>query len=265
MHLTGQRAIVTGASSGIGRAIAKELASCGVRVIATARRRERLEELRDQCRGFPGDLFIVPGDVTDPALRQSLLEAARDLYGGLDLLVNNAGLGGLGPFAEADEKRLREIFETNFFAPLELIRAALPMLAVGRSPMVVNIGSVLGHFAVPNKSEYCASKFALHGFSDSLRAELRKDGIGVLLVSPSTTTSEFFDSARSGAGPKSVRSRLKALRSKGMSAETVAGRTVRAIRGRRGEVILSLGGKLGVWADRLAPTWFNRLMAKYAP
>ena len=104
----------------------------------------------------------------------------------------------MGPFAGAGPDRLRRIMEVNFFAPVETIRAALPLLRYGRQPIVVNIGSVLGRCAVPDKSEYCASKFALHGFSDALRAELASEMVDVLLVSPSTTQSEFFDRLLSG-------------------------------------------------------------------
>ena len=93
-------------------------------------------------------------------------------YGGLDLLVNNAGIGAQGRFAEADPARLRQIMEVNFFAPAEMTRAALPLLKQGRRPMIVNIGSILGHRGIPGTSEYCASKFAVQGFSESLRAEL---------------------------------------------------------------------------------------------
>ena len=95
--------------------------------------------------------------------------------------------------SQAGEERLRRVMEVNFFAPVELIRSAIPLLREGKRPLIVNISSVFGHRAVPRKSEYCASKFALHGFSDALRAELAREGIDVLLVSPSTTQSEFFD------------------------------------------------------------------------
>lgn len=259
-QLQGLRAIVTGASSGIGRETALALAENGVRVLATARRRQRLESLQQEAVRFPGEIHILEGDIASHSLRRSLVEAARNEFGGLDLLVNNAGVGAIGPFADADQGRLRHIMEVNFFAPLELIREALPTLASGRTPMIVNVGSVLGHFAVPNKSEYCASKFALHGFSDSLRAELRPQGIDVLLVSPSTTDSEFFEHAR-GDSSGGVGQRPR----RGASPRSVARRIVRAIRSGRSEVILSAGGRLGVWADRIAPAVFNRLMSRFAP
>src|SRR6185503_10392011 len=96
---------------------------------------------------------------------------------------------------QADEARLRQVFEVNLFAPAEFIREALPALRTGTTPIVVNVGSVLGHRAVPEKSEYCASKFALHGLTDALRSELAASQVDVLLVSPSTTESEFFERA----------------------------------------------------------------------
>ena len=135
----------------------------------------------------------VAGDVTDPAARQRALDAARDELGGLDILINNAGVAAHGRFADADPGRLRPIMEVNFFAPVEFIREALPLLRDGRQPIVVNIGSILGHRGCPHKSEYSASKFALHGFSEAVRPELARLGIDVLVVAPGPTESEHFD------------------------------------------------------------------------
>ncbi len=247
-QLPGNRAIITGASSGIGRALAMELAARGARIIVTARREERLSALVEELSAPDRKAIAVAGDITDRRLRERLIQTAVDELGGLDILINNAGIGAVGPFADADEDRLRKIMEVNFFAPLELTRLALPVLAEGNSPIVVNVSSVLGHFAVPGKSEYCASKFALHGFTDALREELA-GGIDVLLVSPSTTDSEFFDQVIAKPGAESV-----TVSSVKMTPEKVAQKTVSAIvRGRR-EVILSTGGKLLVWADRLFPS-----------
>jgi short-subunit dehydrogenase len=146
--------------------------------------------------------------------------------------------------------------EVDFFAPVELIRQALPLLLEGRQPIIVNMGSVLGHRAVPDKSEYCAAKFALHGFSDALRAELQPTGIDVLLVSPSTTRTEFFDNVL-----ESNSSRKEGAFG-ASSPQRVSRSTIRAIRCGKHEVILSLGGKLLVWFDRLFPTLANRILAR---
>lgn len=199
---------------------------------------------------------MVAGDITNPDLQKETLSTAVEQLAGLDILINNAGIGGIGTFASADEARLRKIMEVNFFAPVELTRRALSLLRSSDDGVVVNVGSVLGHCAVPKKSEYCASKFAMHGLTDSLRMELASEGIDVILVSPSTTSSEFFEQA--------MRSRGDAAQNKSsMTPEAVARQIVRAIQKRKREVILSPGGKALVWADRLFPGLMSRILQKY--
>lgn len=253
--IAGLRTIVTGASSGIGRALVIELIRRGAQVVAVARRAERLRELADELAA-PDRFRWQAGDVTNREDRAAVLEIANCEFGGLDALVNNAGLGALGRFDQADDARLRRVMEVNFFAPTAFTREALPLLRQGNRPIIVNVGSVLGHRAVPEKSEYCASKFALHGWSDALRAELSKNGIDVLLVSPSTTASEFFDVADGAASQPQGAFGV-------MSAETVARRAVAAIAAGRHEIILSASGTLLVWIDRLCPPLANWLVARW--
>ena len=252
-----KRVIITGASSGIGRELATQLAAEGCKIVINARRKERLEELAAEIVASGGQCEIVEGDVTEPAVRTRLLQTARDSFGGLDILINNAGIGAMGRFDEASQDRLRQIFEVNFFAVTELVRESLPLLKEGNEPVIVNLSSVLGHRAVPLKSEYCASKFAIHGFSDAIRAELVQDGIDVLLVSPSTTDSEFFDAAIDDPTKRDWKKRGA------MSPEIVASRTVRAIKKRRHEIILTFGGRILVWLDRMIPGIANRIIAKF--
>ena len=171
----GAVAVVTGASSGIGRCLCRLLVQSGAPVVAVARRADRLHDLESVRRHSLGWAMIsLAGDITQPSVREEIVNTAHRVRGGsLDLLVNNAGIGAIGPFAEATPDRLRRVMEVNFFAPVELTRLLLPSLRRGSAPVICNISSVLGHRAVPNKSEYCASKFALHGWSDSL-----KSGVG---------------------------------------------------------------------------------------
>ena len=252
--LSNLRVLVTGASSGIGRELVLELARQGSRVVAMARREERLVALEEDAKSRGHSIQVFSGDVTDPRLRLAALEFCQEKLGGLDCLVNNAGIGAIGPFEQASEERLRNIMEVNFFAPVEFTRAALPLLRKGKHPLIVNVSSVLGHRAVPFKSEYCASKFALHGFSDALRAELAGEKMDVLLVSPGTTQSEFFDHV---LGDKAKpRGRFGA-----MTPAKVARRIVWAMRSGRHEIILPVGGRLLVWLDRLCPPLADRLVA----
>ena len=163
----------------------------------------------------------------------------------------------MGRFDESAETRIRQVFEINFFAIAEMIRISLPRLKQGHSPIIVNMSSILGHRATPLKSEYCASKFALHGFSDALRAELANDAIDLLLVSPSTTDSEFFDNAIEDTTGRNWKIRGA------MPPATVASKTIRAMKKGKHEIILTHGGRLIVWMDRLIPGIANRIMARY--
>ena len=215
-EIRGSRAIVTGASSGIGREVARELARQGAMVVLTARRQDRLQELAGQIAAEGGRAEFVAGDITDPAVRAAAIETARKSFGGLDILVNNAGVGALGPFDTAEPERVRRVMEVNFFALVEMTRLALPLLKEGRRPILVNVGSILGHRGVPHNSEYAASKFAVHGFSESVRAEWAALGIDVLVVSPGTTETEFFDKViEAQRGPDLAGARRRQRRQRG--------------------------------------------------
>lgn len=253
--LGGSRAIVTGASGGIGRELALELARRGCRLLVTARRVERLAAVRDKVEAGGGQAIVIAGDITAPETRRKIVAAAESAWGGIDILINNAGVGAVGKFESASPERLRRIMEVNFFAAVELTRELLPLLHRGNRPIIANVSSILGHRAVPNKSEYCASKFALHGFSDALRAELSRDGIDVLLISPSTTDSEFSEHVLEVQG--SYKRHWHA-----MHPSTVARASVRAIARGRHEVILPLSGRMFVWLDRLCPPLADWLIAK---
>ncbi|NLE39814.1 MAG: SDR family oxidoreductase [Pirellulaceae bacterium] len=256
--IAGLRAIVTGASSGIGHALAIELARQGARIVATARRADRLDELSKSIRAIGGEAATVPGDVTDPDLRRRLIDTAREQLGGLDVLVNNAGVGAMGRFDQADSDRLRRVMEVNFFAPVELTRLALPLLAEGVSPIIVNISSVLGLRATPYSSEYSASKFALQGFSEALRTELIGRGIDVLVVSPGTTQTEFFDAVlEKKCEPGWPEHRP-------VTAEAVARATIHAMRKGRHAITPYLWGKVMVGLNRLSPRLMDAIMSRYA-
>jgi len=256
-EIQGSRAIVTGASSGIGQQIARALAAAGADVVLVARRRDRLEELAAEITaGGPG-AEIVAGDLTEPSVRAAAVDAAVDRFGGLDILVNNAGIGAMGLFEDADPERLRPIMEVNFFAVVEMIRTALPALKRGTRPIIVNVASVLGRRGVPHSSEYCASKFAVCGFSESLRAEVHKHGIDVLLVNPGTTETEFFDRVIERTGEPSWPAHAV------MPPAEVARQALRAIRHGKHEVVTYRAGRWLLWLNALAPRLVDRLMTRY--
>jgi short-subunit dehydrogenase len=254
--IAGCRALLTGGSSGIGRALATNLVADGALVLAVARRSERLAELAASLANAPGRFEMLVGDIASPQVRHTAIERMRQLYGGMDLLVNNAGIGAAGLFSEAPPERLRQVMEVNFFAATEMVRLSLPLLKAGNRPMIVNVGSILGHRGIPGSAEYCASKFALQGFSESLRAELGSAGIDVLVVSPGTTKSEFFE--------RSIDAALnRRPHRQGMEPSLVARRTIAAIRRGKHEIVVGTQGKLLVWANRLFPRLLDAVLARY--
>ena len=255
--ITGSRVLVTGASSGIGRQIALELGRRGADVVAVARSADKLASLSAEFSSLPGRCEIVVGDVTDDALRHAALQRASDAFGGLDVLINNAGIGALGPFETATAERLRKIMEVNFFAAAEMIRVALPTLKHGRSPAIVNVTSILGSVGIPQSSEYCASKFALEALSQSLRAELYRHRVDVLVIAPGSTETEFFDHAlEMSAHPPW-------LDSKRTSAADVACATVDAIaRGQR-SIVPNFRGRMMCWAQRICPGLVDLALRRY--
>lgn len=253
-----KRVILTGASSGIGWYIASMLVRAGAYVVITGRRAERLEDLRRSFGNPTKRLIAVPGDISDPEHRRKLIDTAVDQLGGIDIVINNAGVGAIGNFESASEERLRGVFEVDFFGATELTRLALPYLAKGNEPAVCVVSSVLGHRAVPAKSEYCAAKFALRGWSESLRVELKPKGIDVVSISPSTTDSEFFDSLVETDPAQKSRSIGK------QPAERVAKSVLSALRRRKRDMVLSAGGKALVWLGRLAPNFTDRMLMQYA-
>jgi short-subunit dehydrogenase len=180
--IAGTRMLITGASQGIGRALAETAAAAGARVLAAARQEALLQELAQQVRAKGGIIETVQADVSSAADRLKMVETAQRYFGGLDVLVNNAGIGATGHFADGGPERLRTIFEVNFFGLTETTRVFLPLLKEGNRPAIVNISSVAAKRGIPARADYSASKFAVQGFSEALRAELVKDGIDVLFA-----------------------------------------------------------------------------------
>jgi len=186
-----QVVVVTGCSSGIGRATALEAARRGHRVFATARRREDLDDLARLDRIFPLSL-----DVTDAATIMAAVEGVLAQAGRLDTLVNNAGFGQYGAVEDVSPAQLRRQFAVNFFGAIEAIRAVLPAMRRARRGTIVNVSSVAGKLSIPFAAPYCASKHALEALSDALRVELAPFGIRVVVVEPGPILTSFEERAR---------------------------------------------------------------------
>ena len=245
--LTGLRTLITGASSGIGRCLAEEAAAAGMRVALTARSTHKLNDVAQSLSAQGADVITIPADITSSADRSRLLDTISDRFGGLDVLVNNAGVGAQGFFADSTEKVARHIMEVNFFAPAELIRQAIPLLTDGRQPAIVNVTSMTGRRAMAMWSEYSASKFALCGLSEALRGEMVRFGIDVLTILPGMTKTSL-DSNLLRQHP-----RMAINFKKGMNPRVVATATLKALRKNRTETVVGFEARGIILVNRFFP------------
>jgi len=248
--LRGARVLLTGGSSGVGRALATALSRRGARVLATARRADRLAELAALA-----PVETIAGDVTLPPFREALLRAAVERLGGVDVVVAAAGSGAIGAFADTDPATLRRVMEIDFFSPAELVRLTLPELRRGNDPAIVLVGSILGLHPLPLHADYCAAKAALHSLAGTLRAELDPAGIDVLLATLGPTASEFWENLLVGDRPSWSRGRpLDA----GATAEAIA----KALERRRHAVYPGWSAKGFAIAARFFPRTLDRIIRR---
>ncbi|HUP50242.1 MAG TPA: SDR family NAD(P)-dependent oxidoreductase [Thermoanaerobaculia bacterium] len=193
--------MITGASSGIGRATAVEMARRGADLVLGARREEKLEETAAECRKHGVRAEAVPTDVRKPEECRRLIASARRV----DILVNNAGFAIYDSVADARPEELREMMETNFFGAVQCTQAALPQMLERGNGVIVNVASITGLMGYARMSGYCATKFALVGWTEALRDEVIGEGLRVALVCPATTETEFFVKAERGKMPAASR------------------------------------------------------------
>jgi NADP-dependent 3-hydroxy acid dehydrogenase YdfG len=197
-ELTDKVAVITGASRGIGAAIAQELASAGIRLVLTARRQDRLESL---ASALPGNPAILAADITDANTAERLLALATERFGRADILINNAGILRVGPLETFDLAAIREMTATNFEAPVYAAYVFARAMKAAGSGSIVNISSIGAHLTAATVGVYGGLKRALEIFSDSLRIELAGSGVRVGLVAPGTTATEIFSDMKANGQP----------------------------------------------------------------
>lgn len=259
--LHGRVAVVTGASRGIGAAIAEALAQEGCHLVLAARSADRLEALAERLsREYRVRALAVPTDMAEETQVRALIRRAAETFGTVDILVNNAGLGIFGAVHELRLSDLRYVFEVNFFGAVAAMQEAVPYMQRQGQGSIVNIASIVGRFPQPLGGGYSATKYALIGISGAARAELKPDGIDVIVVCPGLTETEFAQHSRvSVPGAEGRRGESQAPM-RGVPPERVARRVVQAIRRGEREVYVTLFDRMLVWFAWLFPGVFEFLL-----
>jgi len=255
--LSGKTAFITGASSGIGAALAREFARNDCHVALAARRQDRLGQVAREIEALGRRAVAIRCDVRRDEDVAQAVEAARREFGSIDVVVANAGFGILGDLEELSLSDYRDIFETNFFGVLRTIYAALDDLKRASGRLVI-VGSMQGYISPPGASAYSTTKFAIKSLADAIAPELRKHGVSVTLISPGLIESEIRTACidRRRSGPRNQTPDWLA-----MSADRAARKIVRAAARRRRELIVTGHGHVLLWISRLCP-WLLRLLFK---
>ncbi|MBI3811555.1 MAG: SDR family NAD(P)-dependent oxidoreductase [Nitrospirae bacterium] len=241
-------AIVTGASGGIGRAIALAFADQCASVALLSRNRDRLENLAGEIRAKTHrESLILSADVRSPAEIRKAIEQVMDRHGRIDYLVNVAGIISYKPFLELTLDEIDAMMSVNYFGTVACVRAVLPVMLRQKTGHIVNIGSTAGRRGFPMETGYCASKFAVAGFSEALRMELHGTGVHISLLSPGIVDTPM---ARDFLSLPGIREEVHPL-----SAELIASWVLKAVEEERVEVILPFSTKMVIRLNSVAPRW----------
>jgi len=253
--MRGKVVVITGASSGIGRALAKEYFSRGASLSLGARRIDQLEALKAELQG--SNILCTETDVAQEADCIRLIDRTIDKFGCIDVLINNAGISMRALFKDMNLDVMRRLMDVNFYGTVYCTKYALPYLLESKGS-IVGVISIAGHVGLPGRTAYSASKFAVRGFLDTLRIEHLKSGLHVLVVAPGFTASEVRKVALTADGtPQGETPRNE---EKMMSAETCAYHIAEAVRKRKRELILTfIEGKLTVFLGKFFPSLLDRL------
>lgn len=259
MSFAGRTVWITGASSGIGEATALAFARAGARLVLSSRRPAELERVRAACER-PAEHLVVPLDLARSETFPTVVADVLARTGGIDLLVNNGGLGQRALAADTLPAVERALMEVNYFGPVLLTKALLPAMRARRSGHVVVVSSVMGYVGTPGRSTYAAAKHALHGYFDSLRAEVWRDGLHVTLVCPGYVRTALSAGALGPHGETPGRTAGSTMN--GIPPEACAAALLRAVARRRPEVYIGGRELLGIYLQRWMPSLFARLVRR---
>ena len=251
--------VVTGAASGIGAAICHRFGNEGAKIALLDMDEAGVQAAANKLKGAGVDAVGIKCDVVDGEECTSAIGAVSELFGGIDVLVNNAGITQRSAFVNTEISVYRKIMDVNFYGSLHCTRAAVSSL-IERKGHIIVIESLAGLTPLLGRTGYCASKHALHGFFTSLRAELRGSGVHIMIVCPGFVNTNLQTRALGGDGQ--VTTHPQSVVGKPTSAEKVAEAIYKGVLNRRHLLVLTPVGKLAYWLSRLAPVLYERLMAR---
>ena len=249
--------IITGASSGIGKACAIVFAEKGAKVVLAARNRDKLTSVEAELQGKGAAVLAVTCDVSIESDCKRLIDETLQTFGRIDVLINNAGLSMRALFADLDMKVLHQLMDTNFWGAVYCTKYALPSLLQNHGS-VVGISSIAGKKGLPGRIGYTASKFAMEGFLETLRTENLKNGLHVLVVCPGFTSTGIRSTALSASG--TVQGESPRDESKMMQPGEVAEAIYHAVIKRKRDLILTTNGKLTVWLNKFFPGMMDKVV-----
>lgn len=256
MNLKDKIVVITGASSGIGKALAEEMAKRGANLVLGARQYVTLCEITAELQQkYNVSALAVQADVSNEAECKALIDQATLTFGKIDILINNAGLSMRALFKDVELSVLKNLMDVNFWGTVYCTKYALPEI-LKTTGSIVSVSSIAGYRGLPGRTGYSSSKFAMNGFMECLRTELLKTGVHVMVACPGFTTSNIRVAALSQDGQAHGETSME--EGKMMSAEEVAARICDGIELRRRTLIMTRQGKLAVWVNKLFPAFADK-------
>lgn len=241
---------ITGASSGIGKGLAKDLSKKDCKLILSSRRQESLEAVKKECQN-PGNIAILPFDLSDYENLKPIADKAIQLFGRIDILINNGGISQRSLVIDTDISVDKKLMEVDYLGTVGMSKALLPHFVKNQSGHFVTVSSLMGKFSSPYRSGYCGAKHALHGFFDALRMEHDKDKIKVTMICPGFVHTDVAKNALTGDGSKQNSQDIAT--ENGLSVEDFSKRMIKAIQKEKFEAYIEKKEVIGVYLKRFFP------------
>lgn len=254
MNFKNKVVLITGASSGIGKESAIEFAKLGANIILVARRKDKLEQIENELKKFHVLTLICQCDVSKKDQVKEMTQSVFEKFDSIDILVNNAGFAIYGSVSDLSIQDIESQMETNYFGMVYCIKEFLPSMLKKKSGHIVNVASVAASFGLPGIASYCASKFAMLGFSEGLKHELKDTGVGITVVSPIMVRTNFFDHSSFEKMPKYSPTSLHP--------KTVAKSIIKAANSSRLEIVVPSVVRGAIWMKSSFPFFINPIIGK---